>query len=138
MQLSEADKLFATSVRITGVEKILADKKVRKVLLSGLEGSSAAMLFAGLKPAKHPSLIIADDLDTADMSTMTYVRFSVRSVWAYSPAATSEISNTVNRIPLRRYYARKCSTHWVAENHPFGMWCHIPRHWQRKWLMPPL
>lgn len=65
MQLSEADKLFATSVRITGVEKILADKKVRKVLLSGLEGSSAAMLFAGLKPAKHPSLIIADDLDTA-------------------------------------------------------------------------
>lgn len=65
MQLSEADKLFATSARISGVEKILADKKVRKVLLSGLEGSSAAMLFAGLKPSKHPSLIIADDLDTA-------------------------------------------------------------------------
>ena len=65
MQLSEADKLFATSARINGVEKILADKKVRKVLLSGLEGSSAAMLFAGLKPSKHPSLIIADDLDTA-------------------------------------------------------------------------
>ena len=65
MQLSEADKLFATSARINGVEKILADKKVRKVLLSGLEGSSAAMLFAGLKPSKHPSLIISDDLDTA-------------------------------------------------------------------------
>ncbi len=65
MELREADKLFATKARSEAVEKAIDDKKIRRLLLSGLEGSSAAMLFAALKPQKHPALIVADDLDTA-------------------------------------------------------------------------
>lgn len=65
MELREADKLFATEARTAAVEKALGDKKIKRLLLSGLEGSSAAMLFAALKPQKHPALIVADDFDTA-------------------------------------------------------------------------
>lgn len=65
MELKEADKLFATPARTAAIEKILSDKKIKKVLLSGLEGSSAAMLFAGLKAGRHPDLIVADDFDSA-------------------------------------------------------------------------
>lgn len=65
MELREADKLFATEARTAAVEKALGDKKIKRLLLSGLEGSSVAMLFAALKPQKHPALIVADDFDTA-------------------------------------------------------------------------
>ena len=65
MELREADKLFATEARTAAVEKALVDKKIKRLLLSGLEGSSVAMLFAALKPQKHPALIVADDFDTA-------------------------------------------------------------------------
>lgn len=65
MELKEADKLFATAAKTAAVEKALADKKIKGLLLSGLEGSSAAMLFACLKPGKRPFLIVADDLDSA-------------------------------------------------------------------------
>ncbi len=65
MELKEADKLFATAAKTAAVEKALADKKIKGLLLSGLEGSSAAMLFACLKPGKCPFLIVADDLDSA-------------------------------------------------------------------------
>ena len=65
MELKEADKLFATATRISALEKVLYDKKTRRLLLSGLEGSSSAMLFAGIRPTAHPHIIIADDLDSA-------------------------------------------------------------------------
>lgn len=65
MELREADKLFATETRTAAVEKALGDKKIKRLLLSGLEGSSVAMLFAALKPQKYPALIVADDFDTA-------------------------------------------------------------------------
>lgn len=65
MELREADRLFATPARIAAVQSALKDKKLRRVLLSGLEGSSVAMLLAGLAPSKHPALVVADDMDAA-------------------------------------------------------------------------
>ena len=66
MNLTEADKLFATPARTGALEKALKDKKCRKIFLGGLPGSSPAMLFAGLSlPKKSPLLIVAEDFDSA-------------------------------------------------------------------------
>lgn len=65
MILKEADSLFATPARVAAFEKLLKDRKAKRILLTGLEGSSPAMLFAGLKPGKHPAIIVTDDADSA-------------------------------------------------------------------------
>ncbi len=65
MELKEADSLFATPARIKAVEKLLNDKNIRRISLSGLEGSAPAMLLAGLPYIGKPYLIIADDIDAA-------------------------------------------------------------------------
>ena len=65
MKLLEAEKLFATDVRMVSLQKALDDKSVRKVALNGLYGSAAAMLFASLPERKKPYIIIADDFDAA-------------------------------------------------------------------------
>lgn len=65
MILKEADSLFATPARVAAFEKLLKDRKAKRILLTGLEGSSPAMLFAGLKPGKHPAIIVTDDSDSA-------------------------------------------------------------------------
>ncbi|MCH5229617.1 MAG: transcription-repair coupling factor [Muribaculaceae bacterium] len=65
MTLSEAAKIFATDVRLRAVEKALEDKATRRISLTGLLGSSPAMLLAALKEKKKPYLIVADDFDTA-------------------------------------------------------------------------
>ena len=65
MKLSEAEKLFATDARVAAVKKLLDDKKIRRIALTGLHGSSPAMLFAALPPRKTPYLVVADDFDGA-------------------------------------------------------------------------
>lgn len=65
MELGEADKLFATAARVESVEKVLSDKKIRRIRLGGLEGSSVAMLLAGLRKGKVTPIVAADDMDTA-------------------------------------------------------------------------
>lgn len=65
MKLQEADRLFATPTRIEAITGIINDKKVKKISLTGLKGSSAAMLFAALPQRKSPYLIVADDPDSA-------------------------------------------------------------------------
>ncbi len=65
MTLKEADSFFATKGRVSAVEKVLKDRRARRVLLSGLEGSSAAMLFALLPAARHIHILVTDDMDSA-------------------------------------------------------------------------
>ena len=65
MKLSEAEKLFATDARLASLSKLLDDKKVRKIALTGLHGSASAMLFASLPARKTPYIIVADDFDSA-------------------------------------------------------------------------
>ena len=65
MELSSADKLFATPARIAELKGLLDSKKIRRITLSGLPGSAPAMLFAGLPKRKLPYLIVADDADSA-------------------------------------------------------------------------
>lgn len=64
MELKEADKGFATKGRVEALEKSLVNKDVKRVLLSGLEGSAPAMLLAGLT-LKYPAVVVADDMDAA-------------------------------------------------------------------------
>lgn len=64
MELKEADKGFATKGRVEALEKSLGNKDVKRVLLSGLEGSAPAMLLAGLT-LKYPAVVVADDMDAA-------------------------------------------------------------------------
>ena len=64
MELKEADRGFATPGRVKALEKSLGNKEVRRVLLSGLEGSAPAMLLAGLT-LKFPAVVVADDMDAA-------------------------------------------------------------------------
>ena len=65
MTLQEADRIFATKARMEALQALLDDKKARRIALTGLKGSAAALLFAALKPLKYPYIIIADDLDAA-------------------------------------------------------------------------
>lgn len=65
MDLKEAGALFATPARMEALGKLIKDKKTRRVLLSGLEGSSPAMLFSGLGDTGVPAIIVADDPDGA-------------------------------------------------------------------------
>ena len=65
MDIIQAEQLFATPSRVEAVESVLRDPKVRRVSLSGLVGSSAAMLFAALKGLKAHLLIVAPDLTDA-------------------------------------------------------------------------
>ena len=65
MKLSEADKLFATDVRVETLTKLIDDKKTRKISLTGLHGSAPAMLFAALPEKKIPYIIVEDDPDSA-------------------------------------------------------------------------
>lgn len=63
--LKEADNLFVTTARRNAVSELLSNKKIRRIEFNGLAGSAPAMLFAGIDAGKVPSLIIADDLDSA-------------------------------------------------------------------------
>lgn len=65
MKLSEADRLFATPARIEALTALLDDRKARRIALTGLRGSAAALLFAALPVKKYPYIIVADDIDAA-------------------------------------------------------------------------
>lgn len=65
MEIKELSKLFMSESRRAAVETMLKDKKVKNMVWSGLAASSPALLFASLKPFKHPALIIVDDPESA-------------------------------------------------------------------------
>lgn len=65
MNLSEADKLFATDSRCLALKDAVSDNLKRRVSLKGLHGSSPAMLFAALPSNSKPYIIVADDPDAA-------------------------------------------------------------------------
>lgn len=57
--------LFNTAARRSAMETLTGKEGPRRARLTGLAGSSAAMLLAAMKKGKHPVLIVADDFDTA-------------------------------------------------------------------------
>ena len=65
MNLKEATGLFDTKPRLEAIEKLLAVKKIRRIALKGLRGSSPAVLFSGLSKRKQPYLIVTDDVESA-------------------------------------------------------------------------
>lgn len=65
MTLGEAASLFATSTRLKALRKLIGDVKASRVSLTGLKGSSAAMLLGKLADGKKPMVIVADDADSA-------------------------------------------------------------------------
>lgn len=65
MTLGEAASLFATSTRLKALRKLIGDGKASRVSLTGLKGSSAAMLLGKLADGKKPMVIVADDADSA-------------------------------------------------------------------------
>ena len=65
MKLSEADKLFATPARVRSVRSFIKGEHGDRMLITGLDGSAPAMLFAALPNGKSPYILIADDADAA-------------------------------------------------------------------------
>lgn len=65
MILKEADSLFMTPARRDAVAKALSDKKIKRLRVSGMAGSSVSMLLAGLPEKGATALIVADDADSA-------------------------------------------------------------------------
>ncbi|MBD5221702.1 MAG: transcription-repair coupling factor [Bacteroidales bacterium] len=65
MKLSEADKLFATPARVRSVCSFIKGEHGDRMLITGLDGSAPAMLFAALPNGKSPYILIADDADAA-------------------------------------------------------------------------
>ncbi|MBD5217769.1 MAG: transcription-repair coupling factor [Bacteroidales bacterium] len=65
MKLSEADKLFATPARVRSVRSFINGEHGDRMLITGLDGSAPAMLFAALPNGKSPYILIADDADAA-------------------------------------------------------------------------
>lgn len=75
MNIQETASLFATPQRKAALKKVIKDKKIKKIAISGLAGSAPAMLFASLDCLDTPALIIASDADSAgylynDINTM--------------------------------------------------------------------
>ena len=75
MTLQEAAGLFATPARRKALAAIAADKKARRISLSGLAGSAPAMLFATLDKLRVPLLIVANDINDAG-----YVYNDIRAI----------------------------------------------------------
>ncbi|MDE6023116.1 MAG: transcription-repair coupling factor, partial [Muribaculaceae bacterium] len=65
MTLGEAASLFATSARLKALRKLIDDRKASRISLTGLKGSSAAMLLGKLADVQQPMVIVADDADSA-------------------------------------------------------------------------
>lgn len=65
MNLTEADRLFATPERIKTLTGLIDDSSVERVCLRGLPGSAPAMLFAGLPKRDIPYIVVTEDADAA-------------------------------------------------------------------------
>lgn len=59
------ENLFATPRRISALEELFKNKRIKRVFLRGLRGSAPAMLLAGIPHRRHPYLLVADDADAA-------------------------------------------------------------------------
>lgn len=76
MTLKDAAALFATKSRLEALKSVLEAPKGSRIALNGLAGSAPAMLLSQFKPPHSPSLIIADDIDSAgyiynDLNSLT-------------------------------------------------------------------
>lgn len=81
LTLPEAATLFATSARLKAIGHLLSDRKARRVALSGLKGSSPAMLLGKLDGRKQtPMIIVAEDADSAGYIYHDLSRISSREV----------------------------------------------------------
>lgn len=65
LQLSELGQLLFTTAQRTAIKRLVTSKTNRVMVVDGLAGSAAAMLFTALPKTKAPYLIIANDLDEA-------------------------------------------------------------------------
>lgn len=66
VQLHDLSLIFNTKTRLTALKAMLKKALAgEKCAITGLAGSSAGLLFAGLPEHEQPYLIIADDLDQA-------------------------------------------------------------------------
>jgi transcription-repair coupling factor (superfamily II helicase) len=65
MTLREILPLFSTAQRLKAIAALLKDKRLHGDIITGLEGSSVAMLAGAIPRGKAPLLIIAEDFDSA-------------------------------------------------------------------------
>lgn len=65
MEIKELSELFNGSARYDAISGMLSGRARKRILIDGLAGSAAALLFSGLPKRKVPYIIIANDLDEA-------------------------------------------------------------------------
>ena len=65
LQLSELSELLFTSAQRAALKRLVIGKANRVMVVDGLAGSAAAMMFTALPKGATPYLIIANDLDEA-------------------------------------------------------------------------
>ena len=65
MEITELSNLFNTAARREALKSLLSGRGRKRIVVDGLAGSSAALLFAGLPKRKAPYLVVANDLDEA-------------------------------------------------------------------------
>ena len=65
LELSELSELLFTTAQRTALKRLVNGKANRVMVVDGLAGSAAAMLFTALPKGVAPYLIIANDLDEA-------------------------------------------------------------------------
>ncbi len=65
INLNTLCQLINTSTRVAAMKKMIAGKRNRVMVVDGLAGSAAAVLFTALPKIGSPYLIIANDLDEA-------------------------------------------------------------------------
>ena len=65
MKITDLCGVVGSKARIGAITKLLANVKIRQIVVDGLAGSSATMLFSRLPRQNAPYLIIANDLDEA-------------------------------------------------------------------------
>jgi len=65
MTIQELAGQFATGARTEALRRLTGDSCMRRIRISGLEGSSAAMLFHSLPKGSAPYVIVADDNESA-------------------------------------------------------------------------
>ncbi len=65
MEINSLCDIFNSKARIDALNSVLTDRKIRNIDISGMAGSSPAMLFSRFPRKTYPYLIIANDLDEA-------------------------------------------------------------------------
>jgi len=65
IELNALNPLVNSKSRVAAIKKMIGSKRNRVMVVDGLAGSAASMLFASMPKSKNPYLIIANDLDEA-------------------------------------------------------------------------